>query len=182
MSRFKVLNFLSLFYFLLSFFSNISIASSSSPIPIIKTPGMFSSPHGKCEASLTVNKMGGFLDLSIYKKPDKRSKVVADVTGIAWFKDEQLIYTVSPIYGKPGVYVFNCQSMSNKKVLGPKNTDKSYPKGSDYFELQGVSMGPDVIIYFYYAPDVDAVDFKNFRTSGSLYKVGLDGNTFRKAK
>jgi hypothetical protein len=159
-------------------------AGSSAIGRVIKQPGTFQPAHGKCKAMITVSEVGGFKQLTITRVADQNSKdrlEVKDVSGITWIAGDQLVYTVSPIYGKPGVFLFDCASLQAKRILGPKTTDKSYPDGADYFELQGVSSDAKKIIFFY-APNVDQVDFKKFRTKDSLYQINLDGTSFRKAE
>jgi hypothetical protein len=133
---------------------------------------------------INVSGQGGFKQLGISRAADQHGKEkleVNDVSGMAWIANDQLVYTVSPIYGKPGVFLFDCASLQAKRILGPKTTDKAYPDGADYFELQSVSSDAKKILFFY-APNVDQVDFKKFRTKDSLYQINLDGTSFRKAE
>lgn len=164
--------------------TDVSAAEPSAIDQVVKQPGMYQPAHGKCKATITVSEVGGFKQLVITRVVDQNSKdrlEVKDVSGITWIKGDQLVYTVSPIYGKPGVFLFDCASMQTKSILGPKTTDKAYPDGADYFELQSVS--PDAKkIFFFYAPNVDQVDFKRFRTKDYLYQINLDGINFKKAE
>ncbi len=145
----------------------------------IKRPGTFSSPNGKCEASLKTSDRGGFLMLTTGQ--DGRISV-NDVTGMIWAADRTLVYTTSPIYGKPGLYVFDCDSSHVKRIVSPGTITKAYPDGADYFELQGISRGDPAIVNFYYAPDVDKVDFNTFRAPANLFQVRLDGTNRKKAQ
>lgn len=145
---------------------------------VIKAPGTYKSTGAKCPISLTISEEGGFTQLQLRSK-SHQNKVVNDVTGVAYFSDESLIYTVSPIYGRPGVFVYDCVSKSIRRVVGPKIFDKSYPQGSDYFELHGLEGRK---IYFYYSPDVDQTDFDNFRTKEFLFEVLIDGSSLKKAR
>lgn len=148
---------------------------------VINRPGEFVSPNKKCRAVLTVSSLGGFLVLALRRKASRRIKA-NDVTGMAWVSGQTLVYTTSSIYGVPGVYVYNCDSNKTTRIVAPRTFDKAYPDGADYFELQGTSDGNPATIYFYYAPDVDKADFKNFRAPSSLFEVRLDGTDFRKAE
>lgn len=123
--------------------------------------------------------------MTISRTTDQHSKgksEAKDVTGIAWISDNDLVYTVSPIYGQPGIFLFDCASMQTKRILGPKNADTAYPDGTDDFELQSVSFDRVKKLFFFYAPNVDQVDFKKFRTKDFLYQINLDGTGFRRAE
>jgi hypothetical protein len=143
----------------------------------IKRAGEFSSPDGTCLASLEPSDQGGFLVLTF---PRGRNDRILDVTGIAWASDRVLVYTTSPLYGHPGIYLYNCGSRKTKQLVAPRTVVKAYPEGADYFELQRISINSPTIIYSYYAPDVDKEDFKNFRTVSHLFEVHLDGTGFKK--
>src|SRR5262249_37122570 len=99
----------------------------------------------------------------------------------AWASDNALVYSVSPIYGTPGIFMFDCASKETRRLVGPVTVDKAYPQGADYFELKKLSPEKK-LVYFYYAPDVDAVDFTQFRTDRNLFQVSIDGTEFQKAK
>jgi hypothetical protein len=144
---------------------------------VIKTPGTYKSPGAKCPISLSVSDEGGFTQLQLRSKSHQH-KVVNDVTGAAYFSDESLVYTASPIYGSPGVFVYDCASKSIIQVVKPKIFDKAYPQGSDYFELYGLEGRK---IYFYYSPDVDQTDFDKFRTKEFLFEVLINGSSLKKS-
>jgi hypothetical protein len=121
---------------------------------------------------------GGFLILNIVSKSNgRRSNAINYVTGIVWIGENELLYTVSPIYGIPGVFIFDCRQMKTKKILGSKTINKAYPYGADYFKLKDFSQGK---IYLYYAPDVEKANFYEFETKKYLYQVKLDGTGFKK--
>jgi len=161
----------------------ISMANSLSMGHVVKREGVYASPNGKCEASLTINELGGFLSLTIRRKGDERdSCLVDDITGIVWISENELIYTVSPIYGQPGVFLYDCNLFETKRIVGPRTINTAYPDGADYFELQSFSPDSSGRILFYYSPDVDLVDFGEFRKPNFLYQVCLDGTRFRKAE
>jgi hypothetical protein len=165
----KVLIYIS---FLCSFLITDFVLASA----IEKGPGIYFSPDSKCKASLLVNEQGGFLDLYI------DGMIATDITGIAWINNNSLVFTVSPIYGKPGLFLFDCAARQKKQILGPKKYDKAYPAGSDYFELKDYKeSAQNTIIFFYYAPDVDAIDFKKFRTKEFLYQINLDATDLKKS-
>ena len=144
---------------------------------LIKQPGSYLSPDGTCRVALSVASMGGFWVLRSGGEARGRLRV-DDVNGMAWVGRHTLAYTTSPIYGVPGVYVYACGAPSPKRIVGPRTLSKAYPDGQDYFELHRVTTKEPITLYFYYAPNVDKVDFTKFRTPASLYQVRLDGSNF----
>lgn len=138
----------------------------------LSRPGSLQSPNGRCKAKLQTSAEGGFLLLSV-TSPTERSAEVSDVTGIAWVSSEMLVYTVSPIYGKPGLFLLDCNSMQSKRVIGPRSIGAAYPDGADYFELTGISGSSGKMVFYYYGPDVDLTDFRVFRTTKNLCLVDI---------
>ena len=120
--------------------------------------------------------MGGHTLLLLPSKAPQR-QVIEDVSGVAYLRNDSLVFTVSPIYGKPGIFIYDCMSKRKTRIVKPHTIDEAYPDGADYFELQDIR---DNKVYFYYAPDVDSTDFTIFRNKGSLYQVNTDGSGFRK--
>jgi hypothetical protein len=157
------------------------VAGEARAVKAIDRPGRYVSPDGTCQARLAVASMGGFLILTAGGPPRLRVRV-EDVTGIAWIGQRTLVYTTSPIYGVPGVYVYECGSGKAERIVVPRTITKANPGGADFFELQRVSTGKPLTIYFYYALDVDGVNFDSFRTPRFLYQVHLDGTGFRRAE
>jgi hypothetical protein len=143
---------------------------------VINAPGAYRSANGQCPISVEASDMGGFLQLFLPPK-SKQIRAIDDISGVAYVNERVLAYTVSPIYGKPGVYLYDCSSRVIKRIVKPTRIDTAYPDGKDYFELQGFEGNK---IYFYYAPDVDVIDFKNFRTTDALYEVLIDGSALGK--
>jgi len=143
--------------------------------------GSFISPGGGYTALTEVTAMaGGGISLTIVSKSDdRRSDPIDAVTGIAWISENKLLYSVSPIYGIPGIFVFDCRKMKAKRILGPKTCRKGWSDGDDNFELKKFSEG---MIYFYYAPDVELVDYQEFITKEYLYQINLDGTGFKKVQ
>jgi len=111
--------------------------------------------------------------------PSTPARVVDDVTGVLFVVPDRLVYSVSPIYGRPGVFAFNCRTGRVRRLVRPKNVDPSYPEGLDYFELAWLK---DDRIYFYYAADVDRADFTTFREPKNLYVTDLSGSRMRRAR
>ena len=148
---------------------------------VINKVGEYSSPDGECRATLKIASMGGFLILTAGQSA-KRDLKVDDVTGMAWVGGHSLVYTTSPIYGVPGVYVYRCDSSKAKRIVAPRTLTGAYPDGADFFELDRISKRKPFTAYFYYAPDVDNVNFTKFKTPSHLFQVHLDGTNLRKAK
>ena len=144
---------------------------------VIKRAGEFYSPNGRCLATLKVGKMGGMLVLSLGKDAGRQIK---DVTGMAWISDGILVYTTSPIYGIPGVYVYSCDSRRSKRIVAPRTINNAYPDGADYFRLKRISQTTPSTVYFYYVPDVDLPDVKNLESPAYLFQVHLDGTGLKK--
>ncbi len=168
---------------LLCGYSPVTHARQTGPVDganrVIARAGEFVSPNKKCRATLKTSSLGGFLVLTLGRKAGKR---IDDVTGIAWVSGDTLVYTTSPSYGIPGVFAYSCDSNGIKRLAAPRTLSKAYPNGADYFELQGISSANPVTVYFYYAPDVDAMDTKNFKTPAYLFQVYLDGTGFKQAE
>lgn len=152
--------------------------TGAQPTEVIMQPGSYTSSDGKCAISIVTSEKGGFVQL-ILPSQGKRKRIVNDVTGVGFLTVHRLVYTVSPAYGKPGVYLYDCVSRHAKRIVSPRTKDKAYPNGADYYELQGWH---NTWILFYYAPDIDSIDFSNFRTIDFLYKVHSDGSGFQRAQ
>ncbi len=117
--------------------SNLCLAERLIQLPddihkALARPGSLPSVNGRCKAKLQVSAEGGFLVLSV-TSPTARSAEVSDITGIAWIGSEMLIYTVSPVYGKPGLFLLDCHTMQTTRVISPRSIGVSYPDGADYF-------------------------------------------------
>ncbi len=144
-------------------FGSCSFPAATSPTKaridgneVIRHAGEFVSPNRKCHATLMVSSMGGFLILTLEGDPSRQAK---DVTGMVWISDGMLVYTTSPIYGNPGVYVYSCESRQTKLIVRPRTLTKAYPDGADYFQLKGISESPKF-----------------------LYKVHIDGTGLGKSQ
>jgi hypothetical protein len=137
--------------------------------------GTYTSPGGGYTALLEHGE-GDMSVLTIVSKSDgRRSKSIDAVTGIVWISESKLLYSVSPIYGIPGIFVFDCRKMKMKRILGPKTFRKGWPDGVDDFQLKEFSEGK---IYFYYAPDIETAN----PYALDLYQINLDGTGFKKAQ
>jgi hypothetical protein len=131
-----------------------------------REPGHFASPGNACTAVLRRSSQGGFLQLYLGHDKNHVARVADDVTAFAWASPNSVVYSVSPVYGHPGVFLARCSSRSAITILvAPKNIDKAYPHGADYFEL--LSINGNHVEYFY-GEDVDTIDFERLRTDNNL--------------
>ncbi|NOS81043.1 MAG: hypothetical protein HOP32_05610 [Nitrospira sp.] len=141
------------------------------------TSGVYTTQFGGCTISMKISDMGGFTILALPLKGAK-TRNVEDVTGVAYLPSDALIFTVSPMYGRPGIYRYDCLAKQVKQLVRPRTINKGYPDGADYFELQDVQGDT---VYVYYSSDINATDFERFRSPEYLYKIHSDGSGFRKA-
>ena len=141
-------------------------------LPAFKEPGVYASkPNGSCTVALRTLGQGGFKQLFIGRDRDHLVHIADDVTAVAWAGAELLVYSVSPIYGKPGIFAVTCASTPKVSVLvAPTHKDNAYPDGSDYFEVQAVR-GHEV--RYRYGADVDKIDFGHWQSTGSLRTAHL---------
>ena len=144
---------------------------------VFDTSEVYETQKGRCTISLEVSDMGGHTLLALPSKAHPK-EVIKDVTGVAYRSNESLVFTVSPLYGRPGIYAYDCVSKQKKQIVKPRTVNNAYPDGADYFEFQGLRENK---IYFYYAPDVDSTDFTRFRNKDYLYEVNIDGSGFKKS-
>lgn len=142
--------------------------------------GNFAAPGSNCTASLRTDPMGGGKSL-VVKAGKEKLNLANDVSGIAWLDSSRLVFSVSPVYGKPGLFEYNCTSKEKRTILPPKNITKAYPDGTDFIELQRI-VSDGGVIFFYYSPDVDKTDLSFFRTKSYLYSIKEDGSDFKKSK
>jgi hypothetical protein len=135
---------------------------------VLKKPGLYKGPGGVCTIRISTSGMGGFLELHLPKLKPDASDTVKDITGVIFIDGHRIAYTVSPVYGKPGVFLFDCKAKRITRLVGPSSFDAAYPDGADYFELSNAT---DDEVLFHYAPDVDKTNFQALRTH--LYSVSL---------
>jgi len=121
--------------------------------------GAFPAPRGHLVASVT----GGEAGLRHLEVRQRGGKIVLaitdDIDALLWSTDGgALFYAVSPVYGVPGIYVFNTRLGTIRRVIRPKNLDDPhYPDGTDYFVLcraRSMDGGRFVLSYLHF-PDVD---------------------------
>jgi hypothetical protein len=62
---------------------------------------------------------------------------VAEVTGVgevSWVGN-LLVYSVSPIHGKSGIYAWRCSGGAPLMIVKPTRSTGAYPDGADFFKL-----------------------------------------------
>lgn len=141
-----------------------ALIRSAGVVTAVRAPGQYPSPGAHCEASIGVSEIGGFLVLSTRRLDGENRHVVRDMTGMAWAGSWDVIYTVSPIYGKPGLFRLNCSTMVEHRIVSPRTFSDAYQAGADYFELESVEVLGIVKARYYYTPNVDETDFTSFRS------------------
>ncbi len=144
--------------------------------------GTFQLENGPCQAILgQIENAGDSRRLTLRTLTGRRrGKPVEDVSGIAWASKDLLVFTVSPIYGKPGLFIRSCSTGHTRTIIGPKTFYEGSPDGADYFQLQSLSLTAPRKIRFYYAPDVEKVDFYRFPSDDFLFEVNFDGTGLHK--
>src|SRR4051812_13968573 len=95
--------------------------------------GIYKSPTGQYHATLSVSPFGGYKVLQL-----PNSVQIQDVSGVLWINDSMLVYSVSPIYGLPGIFTYDCTQQKIARIVAPRRVGTKNPSGSDYFELKSV--------------------------------------------
>jgi hypothetical protein len=83
----------------------------------------------------------------------------------------KLFYATGPIYGKPEIGIIDCISSVKTTIIFPEHKQSNYPYGSDYFRIKKVSKkltSNSYNIQYYYASDVDKIDFNKFENDNNL--------------
>ena len=133
--------------------------------------GKHRSPGGACEVRISTSKENGARELSLVQP--KSALVTEDLTGAVWLDANTLVYSVSPIYGRPGLFELDCRSARTRIIVAPVTKDEGYPDGADYFEL--ISVDPRKRrACFYYLLDVDSANFTGLRTPEHIRCVHLE--------
>lgn len=146
---------------------------------VFSKPTTVRSQTNDCAAKLEISPYGGYLLLTVLRHGDgnyyayenQETISIEDVTGVALFKGDKFVVSVSPIYGKPGLYIVDCATQKKTMLVAPKTITHAYPDGADYFELHYVSGNS---FLYYYAKNVDEMDFHSFRKKDNLRKYVLN--------
>ena len=160
------------FRVIIGLISSFAVIACSMATTALKEQGSYPSPGQRCIAVLKVSPQGVFLKLSVQLSTGKLVHMADDITGFLWANEKSLVFSSSPIYGKPGVFEVICDRdrLTLEMLVGPKNINSAYPDGADYFELKKIK---DRSLQFFYGADVDSIDFNAFRTKKYLHSVVL---------
>jgi hypothetical protein len=150
------------------FLNTTCIATSTLSGNIVVEIGSYFSPDKSFQAEITIANLGGFHILEIIKD-GKVIHRIDDINAMVWIDDNKVLYSVSPIYGNPGIFIFDCKEITESVLVSPVNLTFAYPNGTDYFELVEYSHLTKAFFY-YYASDVNSVDFSTFRKSENKRK------------
>jgi hypothetical protein len=89
-----------------------------------------------------------------FKCSDDSKCLYIDMYGLVWLPDSSaFVFACGPIYGKPGIYIWNAKRNKFKMIVKSLNKDKDNPEGRDEFELYGVSKDGKTIYYYSYDMD-----------------------------
>jgi hypothetical protein len=159
--------------------SQVCLADAVVPGDAYRAPGEYPAPNGPCTAVLVNDDMGGASSLHIWNGTTPKVDRVNNVTGLAWLDDDLLVYTAGPEYGKPGLYLFGCETGRTAQLLPRPSLSYTSPHGTDYFELFAVEIRSAFVIWYYYAPDFNWIDFDEFRVRENLksFVLNLSGDS-----
>lgn len=104
-----------------------------------------------------------------------------DVTGVAVIAPSSMTYSGCPIYGRPGLFVFDFKTKENRCIVPPSNFNPAYTDGTDYFAIDRVDL-KDKEIFFWHVPDVDKANFEGDWKTGNEYKINFDGTGLTKVE
>jgi len=115
---------------------------------------------------------GSRLRLSL---PGRHGRAIEDVTGVAWLAEDSLVFSVSPLFGTPGVFLCEVSRGRVTTLVHPSSFTRAFPDGADYFEVVAVRRGAAARIVFRHAADVDRMDFGSYWTASNLREVDAAG-------
>lgn len=133
----------------------------------LASPG--TNAQAACDVKESAAAAGGYRELQVGKQK------LVDVDSFKEI-DGKVFYATSPVYGKPEIGVIDCGIDKRTKLVAPKNIDKSYPDGTDFFRLKDIIKNKKTGAYtlrYYYAPDVDGQDFKNLEIKKNLKSIEI---------
>jgi hypothetical protein len=103
--------------------------------------------------------------------------ITEDVSNLLWLPNERgLVYAVSPVYGVPGIYLFDARIGTTRRVVGARNTsDAGYPDGADLFVLCSVedTGAGGVALEYLWFPHIDSVDVARRPLTGTPHRLEL---------
>lgn len=160
-----------------SLFLCANTAYADVPSVVLRDVGSYNLPDGSCSFSIKNSPKGNFKQLS-FPASKGQTKDIDDLTGVAFSSERYLVFTTSPMYGRAGIFLFNCAAKTINQIVSPSHMTLAYPAGTDYYLLQKVD---HATIYFYYAQDVDQINFANFEEKDNLYEVQDNGALLKKS-
>lgn len=86
----------------------------------------------ECKIEESTASSGGYRELLV-----GRNKLI-DVDSFKEF-DGKVFYATSPIYGRPEIGLIDCGSDKRILIVSPKNIDKFYPYGADFYRLKDIT-------------------------------------------
>lgn len=109
------------------------------------------SPSGECVG--LVYEVAGTGSRAVKLTGNQRKvREVRDVLEMGWI-DATLVIAVSPIYSKPGIYLWNCNDNSFRTLVPATAKSRAWPDGADFFRLRRFENG---ILEYEHAPNVDS--------------------------
>ncbi|MFZ1082853.1 MAG: hypothetical protein WAO19_13120 [Candidatus Kryptoniota bacterium] len=97
-----------------------------------------------------------------------------DVSALAVIDSSIIAYSGSPIYGIPGLFLFDFGEKKTRCIAPPLYFKEGFPDGTDYFEIDRVDLKNKEIL-FWHLKELDNVDFSTDWKSGHEYKIKFDG-------
>ena len=171
----KILAYLG-FVLLVLFSHEINAIAQGKFIKAENKPGKYLSENKEFQFELSVSGMGGFLIMSAGPVNQEPKTNIDDASGVVWLSENEIVYSVSQIYGRPGIFLLDCRTGKIKVLVKPETFSKYSPDGADYFELKGLSVSKREILYFY-SKDIEKTDFENFRTESNLRRFWINQNS-----
>ncbi len=104
-----------------------------------------------------------------------------DIVNVAVITPSIIAYSGSPVYGVPGIFLFDFDKRMTKCIVPPSNFKEEFPDGTDYFEIDRVDLKSEEIL-FWHLKDLDNVDFSGDWRSGHEYRIKFDGTRLTKTK
>jgi len=151
---------------------------------IMLKPGQVTDTLG--HYATTLNRNGFFLkegegDSGVLWIEGTDTALAPDIVNVAVITPSIIAYSGSPIYGIPGLFLFDFEKKKNKCIVPPSNFKEEFPDGTDYFEIDRVDLNSEEIL-FWHLKDLDNVNFAGDWRSGHEYKIKFDGTGLMKVE
>jgi hypothetical protein len=109
------------------------------------------SPSRECLVKVLQDAGNGHLRARLYARA-RLVLDIADTREMAWV-DEVLLFSVSPDYGKPGIYAWQCPERRVRRVVEPTRTSHDHPDGTDYYRILRID---GETLYYAHAADAQS--------------------------